>query len=304
MTRVLVTGANGLLGQKLIKILAADASLHTIATARQPLYKVVNDTDYAELDITDPKQADEVIRRFKPDVVINTAAATQVDWCELNPDACFRINTEAVSYLLGACQKAGSAFIQLSTDFIFDGTHGPLDETAEPNPVNVYGVSKLKAEQLVMSYPLPWCIIRTVLVYGVARPMTRSNIVLWVKDSLEQGKKIQVVTDQLRTPTLAEDLAQGCYLAVKHKATGIFHISGEEMMSPYDIAVQTARFFSLDETLIMPADSQSFRQPAKRPLITGFKIDKAKLSLGYFPRPFVKGLGVVHQQLKEGKGLN
>lgn len=299
MTKVLVTGANGLLGQKLVKLLAADASIHTVATARQPLYQPVQNAGYAQLDIADKRQVEEVIRSVKPDVVINTAAATQVDWCELHPDECFHINTEAVSYLLKACEKVGSAFIQLSTDFIFDGTRGPLDETALPNPVNVYGVSKLKAEQLVMNYPLPWCIIRTVLVYGVAKPMTRSNIVLWVKESLEQGKKIQVVTDQLRTPTLAEDLAQGCYLAIKHRASGLFHISGEEMMSPYDIAIQTARFFSLDETLITPADSHSFRQPAKRPLITGFIINKAKQLLGYKPLPFSKGLGVIRQQLEE-----
>lgn len=297
MTTVLVTGANGLLGQKLVKLLAADASIHTVATARQPLYQPVQNADYAELDITDKRQVEEVIGSVKPDVVINTAAATQVDWCELHPEECYRINTEAVSYLLSACQVVGSAFIQLSTDFIFDGTHGPLGETAKPNPVNVYGESKLKAEQLVMNYPLPWCIIRTVLVYGVAKPMTRSNIVLWVKESLEHGKKIQVVTDQKRTPTLAEDLAQGCYLAVKHNATGIFHISGEEMMSPYDIAIRTARFFSLDETLIMPADSTTFRQPARRPLITGFLIEKAKRSLGYNPHSFIEGLTLVKQQL-------
>ncbi|MDW8331822.1 MAG: SDR family oxidoreductase, partial [Cyclobacteriaceae bacterium] len=265
MKTVLVTGANGLLGQKLIALLSADKTLHTVATARDTLHASAGNTTFYPLDITDEKQVNEVIAIVKPHVVINTAAATQVDWCELHPDACFRVNSDAVSFLLKACEHCGSAFMQLSTDFIFDGSHGPLDENELPNPVNVYGQSKLKAEQLVMQATVPWCIIRTVLVYGVVKPMTRSNIVLWVKESLEQHKKIQVVTDQKRTPTLAEDLAMGCYLALKHQAAGIYHISGAEMMSPYDIALQTARFFGLDEQLITPVDSTVFRQPARRP---------------------------------------
>ncbi len=297
MKTVLVTGANGLLGQKLIALLAADSSLKTIATARQPLVNPITGISFYDLDITNSSQVNQVILETKPDVVVNTAAATQVDWCEQHPEECFEINTRAVALLLQACRQTGSAFVQLSTDFIFNGNHGPLDETAQPDPVNIYGQSKLQAEQAVMKSGLNWCIIRTVLVYGVTRPLSRSNIVLWVKQSLEQKKPIQAVTDQKRTPTLAEDLALGCYLALKHQATGIYHISGEELMSPYDIALQTARFFSLDETLISPADSTTFRQPARRPLITGFIINKAKANLGYTPHSFADGLALIKQQL-------
>ncbi|GIV37868.1 MAG: NAD(P)-dependent oxidoreductase [Cyclobacteriaceae bacterium] len=297
MKTVLVTGANGLLGQKLIRLLAADPALRTVATARQPLYQADTGATFYPLDITNANEIHQVFSETQPDVVINTAAATQVDWCEQHPDACYEINTNAVALLLQACRQTGTAFVQLSTDFIFNGNHGPLDETAQPDPVNIYGQSKLQAEQAVMKSGLNWCIIRTVLVYGVARPLGRSNIVLWVKQSLEQKKPIQVVTDQKRTPTLAEDLARGCYLAIKHQATGIYHISGEELMSPYDIALQTARFFSLDETLISPADSTTFRQPARRPLITGFIINKAKTNLGYTPHTFTQGLALIKQQL-------
>jgi len=298
MKTILVTGANGLLGQKLVRLLASNPALHTIATARQPLYQSIKGVSFHHLDITNPQQVQQVLALTKPDAVIHTAAATQVDWCEQHPEACFQINTRAVTYLLEACQTIGTAFFQLSTDFIFNGKHGPLDEGALPDPINIYGHSKLQAEQAVMRANLPWCIIRTVLVYGVAQPMSRSNIVLWVKESLEQGKPIQVVTDQKRTPTLAEDLAMGCYLALTKQARGIYHISGEEMMSPYDIALQTARFFALDDRLISPADSSSFRQPAKRPPITGFIIDKAKNELGYQPHSFIQGLEIVRQQLK------
>jgi len=143
-----------------------------------------------------------------------------------------------------------------------------------------------------------WSILRTVLVYGVAHDMSRSNIVLWVKKSLEEGKPIKVVSDQWRTPTLAEDLAMGCWLVAKNKKESVFNISGEEMMTPYDIAIRTARFFNLDESLITKTDSSTFRQPAARPLRTGFIIEKAKRELGYAPHSFEAGLELIKMQIQ------
>jgi dTDP-4-dehydrorhamnose reductase len=144
----------------------------------------------------------------------------------------------------------------------------------------------------------PWAILRTVLVYGVAHDMSRSNIVLWVKKSLEEGKPIKVVDDQWRTPTLAEDIAMGCWLAAEKKASGIYHVSGEEMMTPFQIALRTARFFKLDESLITKTDSTQFRQPAPRPLRTGFIIEKAKKELGYKPHSFETGLELIKKQIE------
>jgi dTDP-4-dehydrorhamnose reductase len=128
--------------------------------------------------------------------------------------------------------------------------------------------------------------------------MSRSNIVLWVKKNLEDGKTINVVDDQWRTPTLAEDLAMGCFLAATKKANGIFNVSGEQMMTPYDIALETAEFFNLNKSLIQQTDSTKFTQPAKRPPRTGFIIDKAKRELGYKPHKFIQGLEVLARQLK------
>jgi dTDP-4-dehydrorhamnose reductase len=121
--------------------------------------------------------------------------------------------------------------------------------------------------------------------------------VLWVKKSLEEGKTINVVNDQWRTPTLAEDLAMGCYLAATKKAKGIYNISGEEMMTPYDIAIRTAEFFGLDKSLIKETDSTKFKQPAARPPKTGFIVEKAKRELGYQPRSFEEGLKVLAEQI-------
>jgi dTDP-4-dehydrorhamnose reductase len=185
----------------------------------------------------------------------------------------------------------------VSTDFIFVGSKELLDETAVPNPVNYYGESKLAGEKVIRESDISWAILRTVLVFGVTKDMSRSNIVLWVKKSLEEGKTIQVVNDQWRTPTLAEDLAMGCYLAATKKSKGIFNISGKDYLSAYDIAIHTADFFKLEKSLIKETDSTKFTQPARRPPRTGFIIDKARKELGYEPRSFKEGLGVLATQL-------
>lgn len=298
--RILVTGSNGLLGQKLSEVLQRDQEVYLIATARGKSALTIQRGEYHSLDISDGESVDSLLRFTKPDVVINTAAMTQVDDCETQRDACWKANVTAVEHLVRCCNALHIHLVHVSTDFIFDGTHGPLDENATPNPVNYYGESKLAAEKVIQSSTISWAILRTVLVFGITRDMSRSNIVLWVKNSLQQGKTIQVVNDQWRTPTLAEDLAMGCYLAAKKHSRGIFNISGNDFLSPYDIAIRTADFFQLDKSLIKATDSTKFVQPAKRPPKTGFIIDKARKVLGYEPRSFEEGLALLASQIKEG----
>jgi dTDP-4-dehydrorhamnose reductase len=196
-----------------------------------------------------------------------------------------------------ACQQTGAFLCHVSTDFIFDGAAGPYTEAAEGNPISFYGWSKYAAEKVLMHSPLRWAIARTVLVYGIAHDMSRSNIILWVKKSLEDGKTINVVTDQFRSPTLAEDLAAGCALIAQQQAEGIFNISGSDVLTPYEMAIQTADYFGLDKALIKPADASTFRQTARRPPRTGFIIDKARTQLGYAPRSFAEGIAVLAGQI-------
>jgi dTDP-4-dehydrorhamnose reductase len=295
--RILVTGSNGLLGQKLTQLLQQDKDVDLIATARGKSALRIARGEYHMLDISNRHEVEGVLRLTKPDVVVNTAAMTQVDDCEVEREACWKANVTAVEHLVRACAALHIHLVHVSTDFIFDGTHGPLDENAIPAPINYYGESKLAAEKVIQSSDISWAILRTVLVFGITNDMSRSNIVLWVKKSLEQKKSIQVVNDQWRTPTLAEDLAQGCYLAAKKRARGIYNISGKDFLSPYDIAIRTADFFKLDKSLIKATDSKQFVQPAKRPLTTGFLIDKARKDLGYEPHAFEEGLEMLAKQI-------
>ncbi len=295
--RILVTGSNGLLGQKLTALLQQDGAVYLIATARSASVIPIEKGEFHVLDITNEKDVDAIVATTKPDVIINTAAMTNVDQCETEKESCWKNNVTSVEHLLTACENYDVKFIHVSTDFIFDGSHGPLAEDEPASPVNYYGESKLAAEQAVLNSKVTNSILRTVLVYGITNDMSRSNIVLWVKKSLEEGKTINVVNDQFRTPTLAEDLAMGCYLAAIKNATGIYHISGKDFLSPYEIALATADYFNLDKTLIKPTDSNTFKQPASRPLITGFIIDKARKELGYEPRSFSEGIAILESQL-------
>ena len=299
--KILVTGANGLLGQKLSAILDQDNEVELIATARSPLSLNLKNGSFAQLDITDQAQVTKVVSSQRPDVIINTAAMTQVDQCETDREQCWLANTTAVQFLVATAEKYNSKLIHVSTDFIFDGTMGPLAEEAEPRPVNYYGESKLAAERIIQQSNCKWAIVRTVLVYGITADLSRSNIVLWVKKSLEDGKTINVVNDQYRTPTLAEDLAERCMLVAEKKAKGIFHISGKEMMTPYDIAMETADYFGLNKNLIKATDSSIFKQPAARPLKTGFDIRKAVRELGYSPHSFKEGLAILATQIASKK---
>lgn len=299
--KILITGSNGLLGQKLVALLQRQAGVEVVATSRggNKLAALYPDVRFVTLDVANQVHVQQVLQQEKPTHLLHTAAMTNVDECELHQTACWQQNVTAVRYLVEACEQQHIHLLHLSTDFVFSGTEGPLREDAAPAPVNFYGQSKLAAEQLVQNCRTPWAILRTVLVYGVAYEYGRTNIVLWVRDSLRAGKRINVVNDQFRTPTLAEDLAQGCWLAARHNATGIYHLSGRELYTPYQMAMQVAAFFGLDAALITPVDANTFVQPAKRPLRTGFVINKAESDLGYCPRSFAEGIALVAAQAIE-----
>lgn len=295
--RILITGSNGLLGQKLVhRIINSDYEL--IATARGENRMLTTEGyTYASMDICSEEEVKSTLSKFKPDYVINTAAMTNVDQCETEREACDLLNVTAVDYLVEACNANNCHFVHVSTDFIFDGEAGPYDEAATPNPISYYGESKLKAEEIVKAKSNSWAILRTVLVFGITEGMSRSNIILWVKSSVEGKKAINVVNDQWRTPTLAEDLAEGCFLAATKEAKGIYNISGEELMNPYQMAMSVANYFQLDKSFITETDGSKFTQTAKRPPKTGFIITKAKKELGFAPHTFEEGIKIVDQQM-------
>jgi dTDP-4-dehydrorhamnose reductase len=298
MKKVLITGSNGLLGQKLIYQLIGYPDYLVFATSRGENRTLIKKRyEYIPLDITDEQEIQETFDYVQPDIVINTAAMTNVDACEDDKEGCWKLNVDAVQLIVNACEKYNSHLIHVSTDFIFDGVSGPYSEESEPNPLSYYGESKFAAEEIVKKSSCKWSIVRTVLVYGVVDNMSRSNIVLWAKGALESGKELTVVNDQFRTPTLAEDLAHGCILIAQNGAQGIYNISGEDYMCIIDLVKKVAKYYQLDENLVKPISSSSLNQKAARPPKTHLLLDKAKRELGYKPSSFEEGLSILDVQI-------
>lgn len=300
MKSILVTGSNGLLGQKITERLLKTNQFNLIATSKGAnRFPIKQGYTYAEMDILDPENVKSIVEKFQPDAIIHTAAMTNVDTCESEKELARQLNVESVKTLVSLCEQHNIQLIHLSTDFIFDGANGPYDEIAAPNPLSYYGITKLEAEDVIKSSTCRWAILRTIIVYGIVSDMSRSNIVLWAKGALEKGSPINVVNDQWRMPTLAEDLADCCLLAVEKDARGVFNASGKDMMSISELVERVADFWHLDKSLISEISSESLNQTAKRPVKTGFILDKTISELGYNPHSFEEGLAVVDQQLKE-----
>lgn len=311
MKKILVTGSNGLLGQKLVYALLDHKEVQLIATSKGE-NRIIEKKGYTyePLDITSKEQVQKTMLKYKPDVVINTAAMTNVDACESEKEACWNLNVTAVKNFIELIEYSRVSadqsskeirdchFIHLSTDFVFDGEKGPYKETDEPNPLSFYSKSKYEAERILQESKIKWTIIRTIIVYGIVDNMSRSNVVLWAKESLEKHKQINVVDDQFRSPTLAEDLAKGCISAALKGATGIYHVSGKDIMSILELVYRVADFWKLEKSLVKPIKSDTLNQPAKRPPRTGFILTKAINELGYQPHSFEEGLKILDEQLR------
>ena len=298
--KILITGSNGLLGQKLIHLILDHSNHELLATSKgENRVQSRCDFNYCAMDITKNDEVISVVSDFNPDVIINTAAMTNVDACESNREQCVAMNVNGVQYLVDISIEKDIHLIHLSTDFVFDGNSGPYKENDTPNPLSFYGASKYDSEQILINSDLKnWAIARTIIIYGHVENMSRSNIVLWAKGALEGQTPINIVDDQFRSPTYVDDLAKGCLLIAEKQANGVFHLSGKDSMSILELVESVADFYGLDKNNIIPIKTSSLNQDAKRPPVTGFILDKAKNELGYFPLSFKDGLKALTKELE------
>ncbi len=296
--KILITGSNGLLGQNLITLFLNDTKNYEIfGFSRGENRSGRTDFEYHDIDITNKKLLEEKATQIKPDFIINTAAMTNVDACENDRKGCYDLNVNVVQYLTDICLEINAHLIHISTDFIFDGKKGNYTEEDIPNPLSYYGETKLLSEEILQKSTINYTILRTILVYGLVNDMSRSNIVLWVKESLENNREITIVDDQYRTPTYVEDLALACKISIDKKATGIFNISSNQLLSIFEIAQEIATVFKLDKNLIKPISTSTLNQTAPRPVITGFDLIKTNRVLEFYPKSFIEDLQRFKQKL-------
>jgi dTDP-4-dehydrorhamnose reductase len=249
-----------------------------------------NNLTYYNIELTDVRNVENLFDLTRPDAVIHTAAMSKPDECAANPSLCKANNIEATQHLLEAATKVGTQhFVYLSTDFIF-GEGGPHAEDDVPAPLNLYGASKLEAEQMVVASKIRNTVIRPVFMYGPVWENLRPSFIQWVAGKLLNGEPIKVVTDQARTPTYIGDLCWGIQKIIKDQVPGTFHLAGKDIVSPYDMAVAVAKHLNLPLGLIEPVTASTFPEPVKRAGRSGLKIDKAVSMLGYAPHSFAEAL--------------
>jgi len=290
MQTILITGANGFVGHYLTQQLINE-NYRVVATGKGPgRFDIKNKNFlYETMDFTNEESVKAVFQQYKPAIVVHLGAMSKPDDCELNKESAFLTNVTGTLYCLQQAQSFKSFFIFLSSDFVFSGTKLNYKEDDKPNPVNYYGQTKLLAEQEVKKYAGGWSIVRTILVYGHPKS-GRQNILTNVASALKKGEALNIVDDQTRTPTYVEDLVSAIATIVKKKSTGIFHISGEDILTPYQMACAVADYLHLDSKKINKVTAGIFKEPAKRPPTTGFDLTKAKNELDYKPTSFKKGL--------------
>ena len=272
--RVLITGSNGLLGQKLVKTFSSNHRTSGIDLQTEPFITTPN-FSYQNINITEKDKLEELFASFKPDAVINAGAYTDVDGCENNRKKAWEVNVEGVKNLSRLCRENKAKLVQLSTDYIFDGKAGPYSEEDTPNPKGYYGVTKLESEKVILDSKIDFLIVRTNVLYGKSLGETH-DFVLWLIQKLKNRQEVKIVTDQYNNPTLADNLAEAIKEATEKGISGILNIAGSEYLTRYDFALKIAEKFNLDQSLIKKVLTSELNLPAPRPLKGGLKIDKAK----------------------------
>lgn len=284
--KLLITGSNGLLGQKIVKR-CIKHRIAFIATSKGPNRNPECPEDhYVSLDLLQTDEVRHLVLGQQPTAIIHTAALTNVDYCEENPEECHQVNVVSSNVLFEAAKSVGAHFELLSTDFVFDGENGPYKEDDPVNPLSIYAQSKVDAEKLLLEDPdnySNWSIARTIIVYGTGFGLSRSNMILWALEALPKGETMRLVDDQFRAPTWADDLGYGCVEIVKRKQTGIFHLSGPVSRPINQIVEEVGKALELENLAIETISSTTLNQAAKRPPRTGFDLSKAERLLDYHP---------------------
>ncbi len=277
---ILITGCHGLLGQKLVENFSPEVeAIHGIDLASENMFAGVVNYTYHQHDLTDRSKTLALIREINPDIIISSAAMTQVDACEVEREHCWKINVEAVGYLVEAARRAKSRVIHLSTDYVFDGNSGPYTELERPHPISYYGKSKLASENIVLGGGINATVIRTMVLFGHGRKL-KPSFVAWIVKRLREGKNLKIVTDQIGNVTLVDDLAASIERIVYLNKTGLYNVAGRELISRYEFAVKIAEAYELNHELIKPVLTRMLNQAAPRPLQSGFLVDKAQDELG------------------------
>ena len=248
--RILITGSNGMLGQRAVQFYSSKENIELLATSVEEK-AVFDSVEYIPVDIKDRDNIKKVIYDYCPDFIVHTAAFTNVDLSEKLREDAWKINVKGVEYIAEAARTIDAHIIHISTDYIFDGKNGPYDENAIPDPLGYYGRTKLASENTLRISGTFFTILRTNVLYGIAQN-SRPDFVRWVINSLSKNENIRIVKDQINNPTFIDDLVQGINKIIEFRKTGVYNIGGKEFLSRFDFTLRIAEYFNLNKNLISP----------------------------------------------------
>ena len=297
MKRVLICGSNGLLGQRLALMLGHASDYEVLNTSHHRSFVLDHHLfDYTQLDITNKGDVKSLVSSFRPDVIVNAAAMTNVDTCETQRELAWKVNVVGVENLVEVSRRINSAIIHISTDYVFDGKVGSYKETDRVNPINYYGKTKLAGENMIIAGGIPSAILRAIVVYGTGINV-KNNFALWVINSLQAKESIRCVVDQIANPTHVSDLAASIVKIIERERTGLYHIGGADTVSRFEFALKISEIFGLDGSLIRKATSNDLRQTAARPLMTSLVTLKAQSELDLHPMSVAQGVETLKREL-------
>jgi dTDP-4-dehydrorhamnose reductase len=285
--KILLAGANGLVGQRTAELFSHETEHVLLLSDLGPKSEDPEKYSYFPLDITRKEDVKQTVKQFAPDVLINTAAYTNVDGCETERELSWRVNVDAVKNLIIAARINSAKLVHISTDYVFDGKTGNYDESSKPNPRSFYGKAKLASENAVISSGINYAVIRSMIIYGTGKNL-KLNFALWLVDKLKRNEPVTIVDDQFGQPTISDDVALAILRIVERNCSGLYHVCGSEYVSRYEFAVRLANIF---------IKTPELHQAAERPMNSSFITLKAQTELGIKPLNVTEGLYFLKTQL-------
>ena len=244
-----ITGGSGLLGERLATIASNDDEI-VLSHNSNPTKNTI------KCDITDKNEVEKVINKNKPDTIVHCAAMTDVDLCEDEIDIAYRINSDGTRNMAQAAENIGAKIIYVSTDFVFDGDKGYYSEDDEVNPLGIYAKSKYDGEVQLKKYSTNWAIARVSVLYGWHK---KANFTTWVINQLRSNNSINIVTDQINSPTYADNAGEAIFEIAKQDKNGIYHTAGNDRINRFDFTQKIAEAFNLNKDLINPTSTKTKR---------------------------------------------
>jgi dTDP-4-dehydrorhamnose reductase len=298
--RILVTGANGLVGSRTCHLLVEQG--HEVVGLGRGERRATGSWRYVPCELTREQEVSAAFADASPEVVIHCGSMTEVDACEREPELAFAANVDATAYVARASCRAGAHLVHVSTDYVFDGEAGPYDEEALPNPRGVYSVTKHMGEQAARVLAPGCTVARTAVVYGWPPVAGRLNFGAWLLTTLEKGQPVRLFDDQFVSPSYAENVAAMVAELGVRGLGGIWHTCGAEVLSRVHFGRAFCEVFGFDAGLIVPVKLAELKLPAPRPLRSGLRTDKARHGLKARPLGLAESLTRFHADWRRTRG--